>query len=205
MLTISHYDSSSPYIMQIFSLLSVSAGSGLTSAMMLCSRGRLRAFLRRYVEHIIFVSMVLSLVAVIPDGAFLQSLNADTDQDSTLTQPERIWVVSKALGLDAMITVSHFAVPIRWNLMVWIDLSFVLGFVVYSLVIFRASHNHSKIRDLTVENVVTYFGIFATLVLGSLVGLRRQEVSDRNNFDTIASERTMRAQAEFQVEVKHMK
>ena len=45
--------------------------------------------------------------------------------------------VSSALALDALITVTHLATPVRWIVSVWTDSMFVLGFAVYSYIMFE--------------------------------------------------------------------
>lgn len=89
-----------------------------------------------------------------------------------------------ALALDALITVAHIMLPIRWCPMLLLDGAVLLLFVLFGIV---QGATHFYIMFL-----------FCVLLLAASVGLRSLEMMDRIHFLTIASERHLRAQAEFQ-------
>ena len=92
------------------------------------------------------------------------------------------------VGLFLFVSASHMVFAVRWCVMLPVE---VLSFVLYAGVSFtfglhtRVSLYHSS-------------ALLVFVVLMSL-GKRRLELSERRFFMTIASERTLRAQAEFQL------
>ena len=100
-----------------------------------------------------------------------------------------------ALGLDAVVTGVHIALPIRWYLVLWIDVLFVIGLTArWALRDFEPIGGENPIGHLYVVCA------FAGLVLTSCLGLRSMELTERSIFATVVDERTLRARAEFDLE-----
>ena len=80
-----------------------------------------------------------------------------------------------ALILDAVVTVSHIALPTRWCVMLWSDLILVAGFTTFHVMMTGS-------MEISVPLV-----LFA-LVSGTSFGLRSQEINERTVFRVIAED-----------------
>jgi serine/threonine protein kinase len=98
-----------------------------------------------------------------------------------------------ALGLDAVVTCWHLALPVRWSVIVVMDVMVVVAFTI-------SAYTLSPLPAGDVEAVVIL--MFSALVMGTSVGLRSTETKDRILFTTILDERTLRAEAEFRSEMQ---
>ena len=96
-----------------------------------------------------------------------------------------------ALGLDAMVTAVHVALPIRWYVIVWVDALIVIG---YSVQVVR---NFGETADYGELYLIL---CFAGLVVAANLGLRSNELADRRVFAMVVDERSLRARAEFNLE-----
>jgi len=68
-----------------------------------------------------------------------------------------------AMGLNALVAVTHLALPIRWFLMVWLDVFIFAMYTLYVLMVVGVAANAILIR----------FGILTlSLIVGSAIGLR---------------------------------
>lgn len=105
--------------------------------------------------------------------------------------PHRVAVV--ALSLDGVITAAHLALPIRWSVMVWMDVLFVLLFTPWAVVMCLAQGKMD----------VYVICMLAMLTCAASFGLKATESKDRVLFKTIVMERSLRAEAQFQVEMSN--
>jgi len=119
---------------------------------------------------------------------------------SSLIALREVWVVMlshggapapTALVLDALVTGVHLALPIRWYVMLWTDVLFVVMFTGGCLL------QPGAARTADVSAVILSF---AGLVAAANLGLRSAELSERKLFTMVADERSLRAQAEFELE-----
>jgi hypothetical protein len=98
-----------------------------------------------------------------------------------------------ALGLDAVVTCWHLALPVRWFVIVWMDVLIIVAFAISAY----------TLRGLSPGDVeVHVIFIFSALVMGTSLGLRSSERTARALFTTIVDERTLRAKAEFRAEMQ---
>ena len=153
------------------------------------------ASLSRTERIVAVLPLELALLALISGSLSLTLFNDYTIfamSSSTVTGlrvcSERDWkdvhVVQTALTLDVIISLVHLGLPIRWFLMLGVDVLLVVAFVVYT-------------AFLPGEHMMRTVVTLSLLVAGASVGLWSYERSDRDKFSTIAAERSLRAQAEF--------
>lgn len=100
-----------------------------------------------------------------------------------------------ALGLDAVVTAVHLALPIRWCVILWADLFFVFGFAGWCVI-----HSRLTLTEMEMSDEVYILAVFFGLVLAASLGLRSAELADRRHFTTVVDERSLRARAEFDLE-----
>ena len=91
----------------------------------------------------------------------------------------------RALALDTLVTISHLALPVRWSLMVWVDVLVLLCFA------------HLYMPLATHADQVALPAMFAGLVLGACFGLRSSEHRERVLFAKVTDERVLRVEAEL--------
>ena len=107
----------------------------------------------------------------------------------SLCSKDRLSISLKvALTLDAFVTVAHLVLPIRWAIMVLLDVLIVVFFVVLT---------RTTVTTRTIDNPIYLPVLVFMLVTGSNVGLRQQERHERNTFQLLTDERVLRAKAEF--------
>eukprot|EP00927_Polykrikos_kofoidii_P008776 TRINITY_DN13660_c0_g1_i4.p1 TRINITY_DN13660_c0_g1~~TRINITY_DN13660_c0_g1_i4.p1 ORF type:complete len:609 (+),score=53.20 TRINITY_DN13660_c0_g1_i4:43-1869(+) len=95
---------------------------------------------------------------------------------------------SLLLSLDAIITVVHLYIPIRWCVMIFIEVICLLLYLIPSLLFGSPAAPGGWIID-------TCF--FFILVVLASIGKRSQEHDARASFSGVIKERTLRCQAEF--------
>jgi len=93
------------------------------------------------------------------------------------------------LAIDASITVAHLLMPIRWCVLVSQEIASVLLYMMLAFVF------GSPEKGLALFNVV----LLTTLVVASALGKRAAERSERQSFARLATERSLRAEAEFEL------
>lgn len=94
-----------------------------------------------------------------------------------------------ALTMDCAMTVIHIMVPIRWSIMFWIEVMYVIIFNMQSFLLLQKEGDFSTL--------VAFNG----LIIGASVGLRSIEKNHRLHFSTLIRERELRAGAEFEAEL----
>jgi len=94
----------------------------------------------------------------------------------------------RALQLDTIVTVTHLVIPIRWKVVVWADLLYMIVFVIRGVLI------GFPYTDLGFA--LNIQATFAALVFGASLGLRVQESAKRELFLGLIYERTQKTLAE---------
>ena len=90
-----------------------------------------------------------------------------------------------ALVMDCLVTMTHLMLPIRWCVMIWMDLICVFVFAMQRWVLLGSQGDFSTLVA------------FTSLVIAASLGLHFAEFNQRLNFATISKEREMRYKAEF--------
>eukprot|EP00405_Crypthecodinium_cohnii_P034593 CAMPEP_0206531106 /NCGR_PEP_ID=MMETSP0325_2-20121206/3574_1 /ASSEMBLY_ACC=CAM_ASM_000347 /TAXON_ID=2866 /ORGANISM="Crypthecodinium cohnii, Strain Seligo" /LENGTH=659 /DNA_ID=CAMNT_0054027299 /DNA_START=262 /DNA_END=2241 /DNA_ORIENTATION=+ len=91
------------------------------------------------------------------------------------------------LGLDAVITISHLMLPMRWSCLLILEVGLVGHYILLAVGL-----KSSEWAQVPFNTVVLSF-----LVLASALGKRSVERHERNGFVVVAKERMLRAEAEF--------
>lgn len=128
---------------------------------------------------------VSSLLQSLPETHTAGQLEGSRD---TRAHDVDVGVFKCALGLGAVLTTSHLALPVRWSLVIWVDLLYLAAFTYLEYVAMR---EQDKVSD------GYRYTCFVAMAMASNWGLRTAETKERLLFRTITDERTLRAQAEF--------
>ena len=94
-------------------------------------------------------------------------------------------MATAALGLDAVATCWHLALPVRWFVIVWMDVLFVVIFAI-------SSYTLRGLPPGDVEVVVVL--TFSCLVMGASLGFRLAETRARALFATTLGELDFKAE-----------
>ena len=133
------------------------------------------------------VVMVVYLTVLVTHVPFSQPW---IDPEKVGSDTLKMWEFSTILNLDTVVTCVHLALPVRWKVIVWGDILYLIGLIV------RGFLKPDPYGDL---NFATAIGLtFAALVCGASWGLRIQECTQRDLFSLVIHERTKKAQAEFE-------
>jgi len=144
---------------------------------------------------VLFLAMQHVFSLLLAEPAFLQALFPEwgdpeqAPEDAVAAE----WFVRYrftmvALGLDTVITAVHLALPVRWFIIIWIDIVFITTFVI--LAYWRMGGSSLQVSLLLVA-----------LTLAAGFGKRSMEHMDRVLFSTLVDERGKRFRAEFREHV----
>ena len=139
----------------------------------------------RQSECVVMAVYLAVLVAHMPVSQ--PTIDPDTDG---LSDTLKMWELSTVLNLDTVVTCVHLVLPVRWKVIVWGDLLYVIGLIV------RGFLKPDPYRDMSFATAVGL--TFGALVCAASWGLRIQECAQRDLFSLVARERTRKAQAEFE-------